>query len=595
MHSIWEKRIMFDIDPRTPLNRKPEQRDINRRLTGSPISAITGKPLPTPPELFSSRQDLIADFIDTLGRIADPFIRQPGQVRQPKPGSGLQPQETFREYAQSPEVPEEYYTRPSIFNPPHEWKMGEIDLPPTRLGKIGQRTVKGIFDDLQRSDWKKPQTPEELQDYVENYVRADWKPKWNENQISDYIDRKHPEWIMGNERAMGYWNEYGRKLAKMETEEGKEITKVVNKIVPDAGELFGMRLHTRANKPLEEILQRTRSGEFFKPVLSETGAAHRTLKKMTMNQPYSRESVEYVNHLSDQTKALRLNQKTGLSIDFCTDCAARHVKGPCPYCYVDALRTAGMGTDLKIIPAHGPKIGEYPLTEEIRNMPDELVDILNRDGGLRMFSLGDYRPKIDEKNVQRALEQAHEKSLYIKAITKVPEFVRKFGDDPLMRINVSVDNLPRWMSNAPTIDEADALKAGRENIAVRSVALNEAEAWENAADPRINIVTLYHGPTNFDKQSGKRTNNLFKIISRQNPGILRRMGKEKLVKWTDTWKNMGHRSDEFKRLAEAYPHKVCCQGGSCPQDTAKCGFRKLAIGLGMGLLAGVHLPDDEEE
>ena len=78
---------------------------------------------------------------------------------------------------------------------------------------------------------------------------------------------------------------------------------------------------------------------------------------------------------------------------------------------------------------YGKKLRETPYQREIMAMPPDLINAVNRDGGLRMFGSGDYRGKLsvrgpggkyttDFKQVETMLDHATQKGLYIKAITK---------------------------------------------------------------------------------------------------------------------------------------------------------------------------------
>ena len=277
--------------------------------------------------------------------------------------------------------------------------------------------------------------------------------------------------------------------------------------------------------------------------------------------------------------AIHTNSKTGLSMDFSTDCPER--MAPCPYCYVEHGRGA-----FKEFNMHGANktLVESPYRREILAMPEDVVNLTNSQGGLRAHSFGDYRPVQDYNNWKLALQDAEMKGLYIKAITKQPEFVHAFGDHPNLRVNISIDALPREMSNAPTFQEAMSLKAGKDNIKIRSVALTEAQGWEQAKNPNISVVTLYHtalGPEN-----------LMKTIKTQSPGLIKKVGEKNLWNEIKTWENMPRNSKAFKRLEEAFPNKICCQSGKCGQDPTKCGFGINAAG---GLLAGVILPEVSKE
>jgi len=284
------------------------------------------------------------------------------------------------------------------------------------------------------------------------------------------------------------------------------------------------------------------------------------------------------------TGALRNNQKTGLSIDFCTDCAKRHgPHGACPYCYVEHARVWNkvLQEQGKRMPSSGARIGEYPYNNDIMYMPTQLVNDLNKNGGLRMFSLGDYRPELDYQNVSRVLADAKRRNLYIKAITKQEEFIKKFGDHPNLRANISVDLLPRQMSNAPTIDEAINLAAGRPNINVRGVALNHDQVHILGRDPRVSVITLYHGMSDPEK--------LIKLIKVQNPKLVQAVGEEALKREVSTWHNFSKK--EVMEIAEKYPGRVCCQGGKCAADPTKCGFGLVGAGF---ILPGVMIPEEEK-
>jgi len=195
--------------------------------------------------------------------------------------------------------------------------------------------------------------------------------------------------------------------------------------------------------------------------------------------------------------AIHYNTKTGLSIDFSTSCPKRldNLTGPCPYCYVEHGRVVDKMFNMK---GSNKGIFEQPYEGQVMNWNDNFIREMNKDGGIRMFSFGDYRPVDDYENVKRLLFDANRRGLIVKAITKQPEFVKTWGRHPNLRINISIDNVPRDISaNAPTKAEALKLLEGHDNIAIRAVALNREEAMKFARDGDIDVVTLYHGLTNF--------------------------------------------------------------------------------------------------
>jgi hypothetical protein len=202
--------------------------------------------------------------------------------------------------------------------------------------------------------------------------------------------------------------------------------------------------------------------------------------------------------------------------------------------------------------------------------------------------------------------------------------------------------------------QALKLKAGRENIKIRAVALNEEELVKFAESSDVNVVTPYHGLTNLSKSKwgynapfedvnryyksvlkrspqkaleqtkkaypeldlvlrknkqkgydlkirkaypydpavGKfRHNKLFKIIVEQNPQIIERIGYKKLLKYTDTWQNMPPSGSVAKKYHKKYAGKMCCVGGKCSKDRmTKCGYQTPAL-----IIPGVFLPDGDDE
>ena len=335
-------------------------------------------------------------------------------------------------------------------------------------------------------------------------------------------------------------------------------------------------LSTLVQGPKSQIIVQPEVGDLNYPrdVIEIIKANKNDWFKKSLGDPNAR---AFMNRMEQNRakSAIHPNSKTGLSMDFSTDCPER--LAPCPYCYVEHGRGAA-----KVYNMHGADktLVETPYRREILAMPQELVNKLNSHGGLRAHSFGDYRPVQDYNQWQLALSDAEAKGLYVKAITKQPEFIEAFGDHPNLRANISVDWLPREMSNSPTLKEALALKAGRDNIKVRSVALNEKQAWEMARNPDINVVTLYHASVGPDK--------LMKLIEKQSPGLVKKVGKKALQKELNTWENMPGNSNAFKRLAKAFPGKICCQSGKCGGDPTKCGFGLSAAG---GLIPGVIIPE----
>jgi hypothetical protein len=303
-------------------------------------------------------------------------------------------------------------------------------------------------------------------------------------------------------------------------------------------------------------------------------------EKGKLRDRVSKDSRKILNWHDDSktgrnVSAVHANQKTGLSIDFSTICPLKCSKtGPCVYCYVEHGRIledlAAAGKPVKSTGMPGKGMVENPYRGEIKLWPNDLVREINSDGGLRMFSFGDFRPGIDDDNVRALLGDAEAKGLLVRAITKQFDFVDRFGDHPNLRINISTDPfVPREISNAPTIDQAVQWAGGRENVKIRTLAFTEDQARELLQDPRVNVVTLYHGPVNV-RRDGQRHDTLFQIVMEQNPALADRMGGEDELKaWLDTWQDMDPKTGIHDRLTKEFGPRVCCAGGNCPKDVAR--------------------------
>jgi hypothetical protein len=228
----------------------------------------------------------------------------------------------------------------------------------------------------------------------------------------------------------------------------------------------------------------------------------------------------------------------------------------------------------------GKKTVETPYRREIISMPPDVVELHNKLGRLRAHSFGDYRPEVDYDVWRMALLDAEAKGLYLKAITKIPEFIRAFGGHPNLRANISIDDLPREMSNEPSMKKALALKKiDPDKIRIRAVALNKYQAKKFADDPNVDVVTLYHGVTGENMRS---------IMENQNPNLIKQLRRERVLEKLDKWQNMPAKSKAFRRTKERAPNKVCCVGGKCHTEPTKCGFGINAAG---GLIPGVILPE----
>lgn len=247
------------------------------------------------------------------------------------------------------------------------------------------------------------------------------------------------------------------------------------------------------------------------------------------------DTIAYTRSLKRKpgTIAMRLNAKTLFSLDFSSNCPMRKLGRPCLMCYIEPARVREELGQKQ--PQAGAVVYDFaPLGDAILNMPPETVKYLNEvQGGLRVFSLGDYEkivkvkdPKtgeVKEYNIEaeidKAVAQAKKVGLKIKMITKQLDAVRRYGNEPNVSINLSVDFDPEMISgivpdtfenrkllallssegrqivaNTLSVDQASNFIKDYKNTNLRYVVnFGREEAIRAIADPRISIITMYHG------------------------------------------------------------------------------------------------------
>jgi hypothetical protein len=292
----------------------------------------------------------------------------------------------------------------------------------------------------------------------------------------------------------------------------------------------------------------------------------------------------YIDPVSRKPVGLRLgaihgNEKTGLSLDFSTLCGKRCTgKGPCLYCYVDNVRISEqLRGARKASTSRAKGLMESPYMSDILTMPDEVVKNMNATGGMRMFSFGDFRPGIDDLQVKAALDDARKRGLKIKAITKEAQFIEQFAKqyEDILTINASWDELPRGVSNAHSLDELVELKKRYPNVRIRTVALNEDQLVRHLEDPRIDVVTPYHGVSDPKK--------LLKLVKEGNVNLSNKFGDDALLEMLTGWKDMGGHSFKngpfYTDLKKKYPSKLCCVTGNDFTCPTKCGTANLGTDI----------------
>lgn len=214
-------------------------------------------------------------------------------------------------------------------------------------------------------------------------------------------------------------------------------------------------------------------------------------------------------------RALCSNIKTYKSLDLSTNCPKLVAGHPCSYCYVESARKKG------VMAKRIEDKCEY--NNDILRLRQSTVDKLNECGGLRLFSFGDYLPWMDDQ-LEIIVEDAKQRNLKLKAITKVPQFVEKFNQK-IDIINVSIDNLDEGMQWPVAIDLAEEYDNVRVRAAIMSYEDLEVLNW-------VNIITLNHA------------HNGYHLFSKR----------------------------ELTLIAERFPNKLCCTTGRCITCPIKCGL-----------------------
>ena len=182
------------------------------------------------------------------------------------------------------------------------------------------------------------------------------------------------------------------------------------------------------------------------------------------------------------------NEKTGMSCDFTTICPKRREGKECPYCYVKNARSLGFNAKKEI------EYNQY--TGQVLRLTQKTIDKLNKAGGLRLFSFGDYMSEHDE-DIHNLLVDCEKRGLSVKVITKQLGFVEKFHDySAIAVINLSID-----MVNSGINHEVAMLYRERYNkVRIRCVILRDSDI------PNMlfcDVFTFNHGNNGFKNYSHK--------------------------------------------------------------------------------------------
>jgi hypothetical protein len=219
-------------------------------------------------------------------------------------------------------------------------------------------------------------------------------------------------------------------------------------------------------------------------------------------------------------KSVCNNSKTVKSVDISTICPKRRCGEECVYCYVKSARDIGF---------NAKKEHDYiPYNHDILRLKSGTIDTLNKIGGIRFFSFGDYMVEHD-KDIAQALQDCLDKGLTAKAITKVPEFVERYGNHPAISvINLSIDNVGHGINHELACD----LRIAYPKVNIRSVILKD----EDVEALSFSDVFTFNHASNIVKLG-------YKLYKRKD-----------LIEWN-----------------AKLDGKVCCVTGHCITCDLKCG------------------------
>ena len=299
---------------------------------------------------------------------------------------------------------------------------------------------------------------------------------------------------------------------------------------------------------------------------------------------------------------LAVNGKTGASGDFTTLCPQMFYNKGCHYCY--RLASLKSGVNNKLVGVNVWYGGE------ILRIKDKDVDMLNKNGGLRIQSFGDWMPQFSAQ-LADMLYDADMRGLQIKIITKEPsmiEYVARLKEQGLgksLYFNLSADyaieragaketadyttfNAERpymrddagdlWWKRAMTVEEASRYRDKYSWVNTRIVATTVDEFIRGLRDPRVDVVTGYHGNIRswerIDSTTGEVKVNVEALGDSGMPvfGYDAQTGEWHLEKQgkTKTHQALAAAIEE-NGLQYEYYAKSCCITGRCATCNGKCG------------------------
>jgi hypothetical protein len=312
------------------------------------------------------------------------------------------------------------------------------------------------------------------------------------------------------------------------------------------------------------------------------------------------------------------NSKTIGSGDFTTICPQMYISGGCFYCY----RRAALESNINV------KLGAEKVwyTGEFLRLSREIVAQMNRVGGFRIQSFGDFFAEDAQTRAMIAdmLYDAEMVGLQIKIITKDPrmiDFVAQIRNQRIpaktgfvgehLFFNLSADYFleKRGTSNevdqldahrpfaafdeqgkvvgrdkgeifwkrALTVDEANAVAEQHPWVNIRTVALTVEEFVRGLLDPRVHVVTGYHGHI---REMPRIT--VLEDGGRRHDVVVEPIGDNGMPRFTKNGTPLfGKKSTIHHRklayviakmgLIQDYYRKSCCITGKCASCKTLCG------------------------
>ena len=302
---------------------------------------------------------------------------------------------------------------------------------------------------------------------------------------------------------------------------------------------------------------------------------------------------------------LAANGKTGASGDFTTVCPQMMFNRGCWYCYRRAAMEKGVNNKLVA--------NNVWYTGEILRIKDKDIESLNKNGGLRIQSFGDWMPHFSAM-LADVLYDAELRGLQVKIITKEPSMINYIaalrdqnvgknlyfnlsadytiekgpakqaqGGDSLDTVNperpyMRDRNNNFWWKRAMTVEEAAKYREKYPWVNTRIVATDIAEFIRGLKDNRVDVVTGYHGNIRgierIDSTTGAEK---VEVEALGDAGMPRFAFNPTSGTWFTEYEG---KTATHKRLAQAiadnglqweYYIKTCCITGRCATCEGKCG------------------------